>query len=172
MAPTRRRRSTLTVVAWLLVAAMAVALLVLGLRGSKGTSDKVAPALPAQRLAGPPATLAALRGRPAFVVFWASWCGPCRQEAAAIERFASQVRGRARVVGVDWQDGLSGARSFVRRYSWSFPVLVDAGGVAGERYGITGLPTTFVLDASGHIRTVLRGPQSERTLSRALAQLG
>lgn len=172
MARLRRRGSAVTVVAWLLAAAAVAALLALGLRGSKGASGRAAPALPSQRLAGPPATIAALRGHPAFVVFWASWCGPCRQEAAAIEHFASQVQGRARVVGVDWQDGLSGARSFVRRYGWSFPTLVDAGGLAGERYGITGLPTTFVLDASGHIRNVLRGPQSERTLSRALAQLG
>jgi thiol-disulfide isomerase/thioredoxin len=154
------------------VAAIAVAA-VFGLAGT-GTSPsgRPAPQLPRERLAGAPTTLPALlagaHGRPVAVVFWASWCGPCAREAPALEHFARSSEGRARIVGVDWSDALSGARSFIASHGWTFPNVRDAEGTVGNAYRITGLPTTFVVDASGRIRAVLRGPQSEATLERAL----
>jgi thiol-disulfide isomerase/thioredoxin len=151
-----------------------VALVVFGLASDRSSSvGPQAPALPRERLAGPPLTLPGLlsasAGRPALVVFWASWCGPCAGEAPAIERFSRSTAGRGRLVGVDWSDGLVGARSFIRRYSWTFSNLRDSEGTVGNSYHLTGLPTTFVLDGHGRIRTVLRGPQDERSLQRALA---
>jgi peroxiredoxin len=74
-------------------------------------------------------------------------------------------------VGVDWSDGLAGARLFIRRYSWTFSNLRDSEGTVGNEYRLTGLPTTFVLDARGRIRAVLRGPQDEASLGRALARV-
>ena len=74
-------------------------------------------------------------------------------------------------MAVDWSDALSGARSFVARHAWTFPVLRDAEGTVGNEYRLTGLPTTFVLDASGHIRSELRGPQNAGTLKRAMASI-
>jgi thiol-disulfide isomerase/thioredoxin len=136
---------------------------------------RVAPALPAERLAGPPATLASLlkgtHGRPAVVVFWASWCGPCASEAPALEHFSESSLGRGRIAGVDWSDGLAGARAFIRRHGWSFPNVRDAEGTVGNAYALTGLPTTFVVDARGRIRASLRGPQNERSLAQALASV-
>jgi peroxiredoxin len=93
------------------------------------------------------------------------------REAPAIERFAQSAAGRGRIVGVDWSDALSGARSFVRRYSWSFSNLRDSEGLVGNRYRMTGLPTTFVVDSRGRIRSILRGPQDERSLQTALARV-
>jgi thiol-disulfide isomerase/thioredoxin len=113
--------------------------------------------------------LAGAHGKPALVVFWASWCGPCAQEAPALERFSETAAGRGRIVGVDWSDGRSGAVQFLRRYAWTFPNLRDAEGLVGNSYGLTGLPTTFVIDPDGRIHTALRGPQSERSLRSALA---
>lgn len=112
--------------------------------------------------------LAGTRGRPALVVFWASWCGPCMREAPALERFAESSTGRGRLVGVDWSDALSGARKFIRRYAWTFPNERDAEGTVGNAYGLPGLPTTFVLDSHGRIRARLVGPQTEASLTRAL----
>lgn len=160
-----------------LVGLAAIALLaVFGLASNRSASlGRRAPELPREHLSGPPATLGSLlagaRGRPAAVVFWASWCGPCVREAPELERFAQSAAGRGRVVGVDWSDALSGARSFVRRYGWSFPNLRDGEGTVGNEYRMTGLPTTFVIDAAGRIRTVLRGPQTVRTLASAMARL-
>jgi peroxiredoxin len=73
------------------------------------------------------------------------------------------------VVGVDWSDGLAGARAFIRRYGWTFSNLRDAEGTVGNQYRLTGLPTTYLVDASRRIRAVLRGPQDEASLARALA---
>ena len=76
---------------------------------------------------------------------------------------------RPHLIGVDWSDALPGARSFIRRHAWSFPNVRDGDGSVGNAYRLTGLPTSFVLDARGHIRAVLRGPQTEQSLRRALA---
>jgi thiol-disulfide isomerase/thioredoxin len=118
-----------------------------------------------------PGLLASARGRSVIITFWASWCEPCASEAAALERFSLSSPGRGRLVGVNWSDGLSGARSFVHRYSWTFSNVRDSEGTVGNEYRLTGLPTTFVLDASGRIRAVLRGPQDERSLARVLASV-
>ncbi len=169
------RRARLLVISTALAAAL-VALVVFGLASSKSANGgRRAPALPRERLVGPPTTLATLlssaHGRATLITFWASWCTPCAREAADVERFASSAAGRGRLVGVDWSDALSGARSFIAKYRWTFPVLRDGEGTVGNDYDLTGLPTTFVLDSSGHIRAVLRGPQTTSTLTRALASV-
>lgn len=156
-----------------LAAAAIVVLVVFGLSSSgKGEVGRKAPALPDERLAGQavtlPKVLASARGRATLVTFWASWCGPCGREAAALERFADSPAGQGRLVAIDWSDELSGARKFVKKHDWRFPVLRDAEGRVGNDYGLTGLPTTYVLDSEGRISSVLRGPQTQATLERAL----
>jgi cytochrome c biogenesis protein CcmG, thiol:disulfide interchange protein DsbE len=71
-------------------------------------------------------------------------------------------------VGVNWSDGLSGARSYVHQYGWTFPSLRDSSGAVGAHYGLEGLPTTFILDPKGRIAQVLQGPQSIGSLTQAL----
>jgi cytochrome c biogenesis protein CcmG/thiol:disulfide interchange protein DsbE len=162
--------------AWAAAATVLALVLAIGLSGKGNAGGRLAPALPRELLAGPPVTLATLRaaagGRPALVVFWASWCEPCRREAPAVERFARSPGGRGRVVGVDWSDETQSARRFVREYEWSFPNLRDGEGTVGYAYGLTGLPTTYVIGADGRIETTLRGPQTEQTLGHALAAIG
>jgi thiol-disulfide isomerase/thioredoxin len=159
---------------WLALVAIAIAaLVVFGLASVHSTVGRAAPALPRERLVGPPVTLATLRtagaGHPVLVSFWASWCGPCAREATALERFSLSPSGRGRLVGVDWSDARSGARSFIRRYGWTFSNLRDAEGTVGNDYRLTGLPTTFVVDSSGRIRAELHGPQGVAALTRAVA---
>ncbi|HUH79845.1 MAG TPA: TlpA disulfide reductase family protein [Solirubrobacteraceae bacterium] len=158
-----------------LVAVAAVVLVaVFGLAGTSGTRGRAAPGLPRERLSGVPATLTGLlsssHGRPVLVVFWASWCGPCSKEAPALERFAQTSEGRARIVGVDWSDARSGARSFIAHHRWTFPNVRDGEGTVGNSYGLTVLPTTFVVGAQRRILAVLRGPQSEASLEQALTR--
>jgi cytochrome c biogenesis protein CcmG/thiol:disulfide interchange protein DsbE len=162
-----------TLPVWVGVAVVVGALAYFGLAGSGGRTGHAAPPLPSQHLSGTPATLTALRGRPALVTFWASWCEPCEREAPALERFAQGLGSHATLVGVNWSDpSLSAARAFVKRYRWTFPNLRDPQGSAGLAYGVTGLPTTFVLDGAGRVKATLRGPQTEQTLTGALARAG
>jgi cytochrome c biogenesis protein CcmG, thiol:disulfide interchange protein DsbE len=156
----------------LLAAAVIAGLVVAELATSgSGQSAKPAPALPTQVLRGPKADLASLRGRPALINFWASWCTPCRQEAPALARLARNLRGRARVVGVDWNDTTADANAFIREHHLTYPILRDGSSTVGERFGLTGLPTTFVLDPQGRIVRTLRGPQTPTTLRGALASV-
>jgi cytochrome c biogenesis protein CcmG/thiol:disulfide interchange protein DsbE len=165
-----RRRLLIAVLA----AAALAALTIFGLASnSPSPAGRAAPALPRELLAGPPVSIAGLRaaasGRPALVVFWASWCEPCQSEAPAVERLARSVAGRGRVVGVDWSDAEASARGFIRKYGWSFSNLRDSGGDVGLAYGLRNLPTTFVIGAGGRIKKTLLGPQTEQSLARALA---
>ena len=151
-----------------------IALAIFGLaRDHAHANGRFAPGLPSETLLGPRTTVASLLAgahrRPALVVFWASWCGPCAREAPALERFAQSHAGHGRIVAVDWNDELSEARAFVRHYRWTFPTLRDAEGSVGSAYGLTGLPTTFVINARGQIAGTLRGPQTESSLAQALA---
>lgn len=162
----------------LLIGAVVVAALVVfavfGLAGSNGNDGHPAPALPLERLSGPEVTLAALRGRPVLVSFWASWCEPCEHEAPVLERFAHSLHGKATLVGVNWEDlSLANARKFIRTYGWTFPNLRDPDGNVGRDYGMTGgPPVTFVIDSAGRLRATLRGPQTQQTLESALESVG
>jgi cytochrome c biogenesis protein CcmG/thiol:disulfide interchange protein DsbE len=167
-----RRRLRLLISTLVLIAVLVVAA-VFGLASHPDTGNP-APALPREALAGAPVTLASLlagtHGRPALVVFWASWCGPCGEEAPELERFAQSAVGHDRIVGVNWSDpSRSAARKFMRRYAWTFPNLRDGEGFVGNDYHLRNLPTTFVIDKHLRIRDVLRGPQTQRSLSAALA---
>jgi cytochrome c biogenesis protein CcmG, thiol:disulfide interchange protein DsbE len=141
--------------------------------GSGGKqAGRRAPALPASVLVPPRATLPALRGKPVAINFWASWCDPCRKEAPALERVARSLEGRAQLVGVNWTDRAGAARSWIDDHGWTFPNLRDANGTVGSHYGLSGLPTTFILDSRGRIADVLLGPQSESSLRDALESAG
>ena len=160
---------------YLIVAALvigALAAVELATSGGDDRSGRRAPALPAEVLTPPRATVGSLRGKPALVNFWASWCGPCREEAHELALLSRRLRGRATLVGVNWNDALPGARGFIRKNGWTFPNLRDADGVVGNRWGLSGLPNTFVLDRDGRIVSVLRGPQTAEQFERALRTAG
>jgi cytochrome c biogenesis protein CcmG, thiol:disulfide interchange protein DsbE len=141
--------------------------------GSAGEqASRRAPRLPTSVLVPPAITPASLRGEPAAINFWASWCEPCREEAPALERVSQALAGRARIVGVNWNDSAGGSRSWIEKYGWTFPNLRDGDGEVGLDYGLRGLPTTFIIDTHGRIADVLLGPQSESSLRQALESTG
>ncbi|MGN6276966.1 MAG: TlpA family protein disulfide reductase [Solirubrobacterales bacterium] len=140
--------------------------------GGNGGVGRPAYPLPTKVLQGPKVTLADLRGKPAVINFWASWCDPCHEEAPEVERLSRSLHGRAAVVGVDYTDQEDSARAFLRQYGWRFPVLSDPNGTYGARYGFSALPTTIILDSSGRIAATLRGPQSVADFRRELRRAG
>lgn len=156
--------------AWIGAALAIVAVIAFVATRGVSESPRHAPKLPRQLLVGPRVSVASLRGRPALVLFWASWCGLCKREAQAVRAFAESPAGDGRIVGVDWADGRHAAKTFLRRHRWRFSNLRDATSEVGLSYGLTKLPALFVLDAHGDIRRALSGEQTRQGLERALRQ--
>lgn len=165
-------RSLIAVLAVLAV----VGLLVFGLvsKGSSGLSiGETAPTDPLPRLEGDGAeSLTDYRGRWVLVNFWASWCLPCREEAPALERFQREHGGpKFTVLGIDSRDLTSDGIAFVEQYGLSYPQLRDGDGDAAEDYGTTGVPENFLVDPTGKVRLLVRGPISEERLREEVAPL-
>jgi len=107
-------------------------------------------------------TLSSLRGKPVVLNFWASWCDPCKSEAAVLQRDWASYHSRGVVfLGVDYHDLDSDARRFVRAHALTFPMLADGSGNVTSRYGISQVPETYVLNRQGRVVAHLRGPLTD-----------
>jgi cytochrome c biogenesis protein CcmG/thiol:disulfide interchange protein DsbE len=128
------------------------------------------PRVTAPTLVPPPAaiTFARLRGRPALLEVWASWCQACRDGAPALARLAGRYGDRVQFVGIDVEDTRADGRAFVRRYRLGFPHIFDPRARLARRLGVFGTPTTFFVDARGRIAAVVVGTQPESRLARYL----
>jgi len=118
--------------------------------------------------------LASERGNVVIVNLWASWCGPCRAEMPAIERVyrAERERGlRVLAVNSTVQDREDNARAFAHELGLSFPILLDRDGAVTRRYLVRALPTTFVVDRRGVIRSVIFGGASQAALQSTIEPL-
>jgi cytochrome c biogenesis protein CcmG/thiol:disulfide interchange protein DsbE len=130
-----------------------------------------APALALEQLHGGIADLTSLRGRPVVVNFWATWCGPCRQEMPELaSRWRAHQSAGLEVLAVNSTDQERGkdVRRFVERLQLPFPVLLDKRGRMRERYALTTLPTTVFVDSAGVVRAMHSGALSPEQLDRAL----
>jgi peroxiredoxin len=121
-----------------------------------------APDFAAPTLAGDTLALEALRGRAVVLNVWATWCAPCREEMPALDRLYRQHRDDGLVVLAVSVDAGSDAarlvRAFVADLDLAFPVLLDPAGTLQDRFGVNGLPTTFLIDRGGRIRARVLGP--------------
>ena len=92
-------------------------------------------------------------GKIVVLNLWASWCGPCRDESPKLQSVWESYRSLGvQFLGVDQQDSKAAASAFVREFGLTYPVAFDPDGSVAASYGALGLPTTFVIDASGVIR--------------------
>lgn len=120
----------------------------------------VAPPFTLRRLIGTgKVSLASFRGKPVVLNFWASWCDPCKSEAAVLERDWTRYRSSGVVfVGVDYHDLAADARRFVAAHGLTFTMLQDGSGSVTGSYGVSQVPETYVLSRQGKVVAHLAGP--------------
>jgi cytochrome c biogenesis protein CcmG, thiol:disulfide interchange protein DsbE len=136
-----------------LVALMAASLVLAGCGSSAGGSGGSGSAQPltGSTLAGGSFDLAAAKGKPTVVNFFASWCGPCNQEAPEVVAFA-KAHPEVQMVGVATNDKPFDSQSFVAKYGITYPVVMDLDGAIGSAWGVTGIPATFFIDKIGSVQ--------------------
>ena len=116
--------------------------------------------------------LADFRGRVVLLNFWATWCGPCKEEMPAMERLYQKFRQEGLVVLAVSNDSEGSARSvgrFVKESGFTFPVGLDPGLRVASLYGVRVLPASLIIDRKGNITHIALGPREwDRPAARQL----
>jgi cytochrome c biogenesis protein CcmG, thiol:disulfide interchange protein DsbE len=121
---------------------------------------------------GQPVALAAYRGTPVIVNFFASWCPDCRQELAAVATVAKRASGRVAVIGVDSNETSDAeATRLLAAAGANYPVGLDARATIATRYLVSALPVSYFLNAQGRVAGAALGPQTVPSLQRWVERL-
>ncbi len=122
-------------------------------------ADGAAPA-PEFRLAsraGGEMSLSSLRGQVVMINFWASWCGPCRQEFPALDEMYRKYKPMGfAMLGINVESEKADAERFLGMRPVSFPILFDPDNRVSNSYGVSAMPTTVLVDRKGQIRWLHR----------------
>ncbi|HNT53958.1 MAG TPA: TlpA disulfide reductase family protein [Anaerolineaceae bacterium] len=160
--PTPRRISWAIPVAFILLIGFLVLLGISLSRTQSGRPDigDRAPEFTLTTFAGDSIRSTDLVGQVVLLNFWASWCLPCAEEAAALEQVWRdyQPGGQVMFIGVDYVDTEPEARAYLQDYNVTYPNGPDLGTRISRAYRITGVPETYLIDASGIIRGYKLGP--------------
>jgi cytochrome c biogenesis protein CcmG/thiol:disulfide interchange protein DsbE len=132
---------------------------------------KPAPAFNRTALSGQPVDLRRFAGKPVVINFFASWCVPCKQEAAGLARLGDDFGSRVQMLGIAIDDKRSAAMRFASDYGWTWPIVFDPSDDIAYRYDLTGKPTTVILDQRGRIAWLHMGKIGTRPISQVLAAL-
>ncbi len=117
-------------------------------------------------------TLSQLRGQVVVVNFWASWCPPCREEAAYLEQTWRKYQGQGVVfIGVDWVDTEKEALAYIDEFDITYLNGPDLGTRIAQAYRIQGVPETFFVDKTGKLRGVHIGPLKSPELDNRIEEL-
>jgi cytochrome c-type biogenesis protein len=120
---------------------------------------------------GQPVSLTALRGKVVFVNFWATWCGPCRQEMPTIDKVYQQDSDKVAVIAVNNRESPDLIAKFRQEIKVTFPVALDQNGDIQELYGVSEYPTTIVVDPTGVIRRRHLGELTDYDIQLLVSQL-
>ena len=138
---------------WLAAAALAFLAAGAVAQALKPWSGGATPPLELADTDGTPRRLADYRGKAVLVNFWATWCGPCREEMPSIEALRQSMQGKPfEVLAVNVGESARVARSFGEKLMLGFPLLLDRDTRAAKAWGARVLPASFIVGPDGAIR--------------------
>jgi peroxiredoxin len=114
------------------------------------------------------------RGNIVLVNFWASWCGPCRQELPAFEALYQEYQDLGvEILAVNVDDEAEKAKVLLQDIEVSFPVLFDTSGEVSQLYDVSAMPTTVIVDRDGNVRLLHPGYRKgdEKKYEKAIKML-
>lgn len=127
-------------------------LLAAGLLLSVSAHAAPAPEFSLPSAAGQTVSLSQQRGKIVYVDFWASWCGPCRQSFPWMNEMLSKYQSQGlEIIAVNLDNSRADADSFLEKNPASFTVVFDPTATMPPLYGVKGMPTSYLIDASGEI---------------------
>lgn len=137
----------------LLIFTVAAAAVTLGAATKRDAPDFTLPSR-----GGKSVTLSSLKGQVVMINFWATWCGPCRQEMPLLEEIYSRYnRMGFTLLGVNVEEDSRGADAFLKETPVSFPVLFDSENEVSKLYDVIAMPSTVILDREGTVRYLHKG---------------
>jgi thiol-disulfide isomerase/thioredoxin len=123
----------------------------------------VAPAGPAPKfqltsMAGRPVSLESLKGQVVMINFWASWCGPCREEMPVLEKLYTKYKPMGfTMIGVNVEPDSKLAAEWLKATPVTFPILFDTKSEVSKLYQVSSMPSTVIVDRKGNLRWMHRG---------------
>lgn len=120
----------------------------------------LAPDFALKNLGGGEVKLADLRGKVVLLNFWATWCPPCREEIPSMAKLNAAMAGKPfqmLAVSID-EGGKEAVEAYFSKAGTTLPALLDQKQAVGKRYGITGVPETFIINPKGVILKKVIGP--------------
>ena len=138
--------------------AFALATLASPLATGAGATQSSAPDFTLRTMNGPNLRLAEQRGRVVMVNFWATWCGPCRQEMPQLDRLYQKYKSSGFVLlGVNVDEDVRKATDVAAKLGVTFPVLLDTDKAVSKLYDLSTMPSTVIIDRDGKVRYLHRG---------------
>jgi cytochrome c biogenesis protein CcmG/thiol:disulfide interchange protein DsbE len=117
-------------------------------------------------------TLSKLRGKVVIINFWASWCPPCREEAAYLEQTWRKYEDRGVVfIGVDYVDTEKPALAYIKEFDITYINGPDLGTRIAQSFNIKGVPETYFVAKNGELRGVHIGPMKSPQLDEKIDEL-
>lgn len=134
------------------------------------TNTPMAPDFTATLMTGETVSLSSFAGKTLILNFWATWCGPCRDEIPELNSFYEENKDSVAFLSVEIQESRQEVEEFLRSRPIRYPIVLDSeqGKSISDLYQISVVPTTFIINSKGEIIAKIQGSTTREALSSYL----